>query len=353
MDSGASNPTSLRAFTARVAIVLALVALAALLWVWRDVFLLAFGAALIAIALHGLADPIRKHTPLSNGMALAVAGIVLFAIFFGCAWLFGSQIAREMSVMIERLPGAWATLKADLSRYPLGAPIVRELEAMVGGTPGSSMLGGFLQRLGAYGVSLANAAVEMLLVIFAAIYFAAAPRTYRDGLLALLPAGPRERVGEAMDSSAIGLKRWLLSTLVSMVFVGVLMTAGLLALGVPAALAIGIVTGLSQFVPLVGPLLSAVPAILLGLTISPETALWAFVLHFTLMQTESNLVYPLIQQRAVSIPPALTLFAVVAMGLLFGALGVLLATPLALVAIIFTQKLYLRDTLHEPVKTAL
>jgi predicted PurR-regulated permease PerM len=100
-------------------------------------------------------------------------------------------------------------------------------------------------------------------------------------------------------------------------------------------------------VPIVGPVVSATPALLIALTDSWETALWTLLLYVGIQQVESNLIMPLVQRRVVELPPAVTLFAVVAFGLLFGSLGVLFATPLAVVIFVAVKKLWVRETLGE------
>jgi predicted PurR-regulated permease PerM len=133
-----------------------------------------------------------------------------------------------------------------------------------------------------------------------------------------------------------------------MMLVFVLTGLGLWAIGVPAALALALLAALAEFVPLVGPVVSAIPALLIALSDSWQTALGTLLLYVAIQQIESNLIMPLVQRRVVSIPPAVTLFAVVAFGLLFGSLGVLFATPLAVVVFVAVKKLWVRETLGEP-----
>jgi len=105
----------------------------------------------------------------------------------------------------------------------------------------------------------------------------------------------------------------------------------------------------TDFVPIVGPIFGAVPAVLLGFSISPTTALWVIALYLLIQQIEGNVVQPIVQRRAVDLPPALTLFALVAFGVLFGPLGVVFATPLAVVALVAVKQLYVSDILGEKV----
>jgi predicted PurR-regulated permease PerM len=112
---------------------------------------------------------------------------------------------------------------------------------------------------------------------------------------------------------------------------------------------LGLLAGLAQFVPVIGPLIAAGPGILLAFSVSPETALWTGVVYLAASQIEANLIFPLIQKRAVSLPPALTLFAIIAMGALFGPLGVLLALPVTIILTVFVIRFYVNRTLGEDV----
>jgi predicted PurR-regulated permease PerM len=129
--------------------------------------------------------------------------------------------------------------------------------------------------------------------------------------------------------------------------VGVLTTLGLWLLGIPSALALGLLAGVLEFVPFLGPILSAVPAVALALGEGMDTMLWVVGLYVAVQQIEGALITPLVQQHTVDLPPALTIFAIVAFGVLFGPLGILLATPLAVVVFVLVKKLWVREVLHE------
>ena len=117
-----------------------------------------------------------------------------------------------------------------------------------------------------------------------------------------------------------------------------------------AAFALGFIAGIAEFVPIIGPILAAIPALLIASTQDLQTVLLALAVLVVVQQVESNLIMPLIADRMVSIAPAVGLFAVVAMGVLFGPLGLLLGFPLAIVFDVAVRRLYVRDTLGQPVQ---
>jgi predicted PurR-regulated permease PerM len=172
------------------------------------------------------------------------------------------------------------------------------------------------------------------------MYLAVDPAMYRNGFLLLMPPAHRQRVGEALDSAGIALRKWLVGQLGAMVMVGVLTAVGLAIAGVPMAIPLGILSGILDFVPVIGPFAAALPGILLAFAQGPQVAMYAALVYITVQFLEGHLVLPLAQKWAVSLPPALGLLSIVAFGLVFGLMGVLFAMPLTVVAVVLVQKLY-------------
>jgi predicted PurR-regulated permease PerM len=330
-------------FVCRVLIVVAIGGLALLLWHLVEVLLLAFGAVLVAVLLRVLAEPIARRTPLSNGWALGAATAALLAVIGIAVWLFGAEVRAQVAELIERLPQAWRSFEERLGMADLGQRLVDR--------PGdvAPAAGTVISGVAGVVTSFVGGLADFLLIVFGGLYLAAQPDIYRRGLLLLLPpGGSRERLAEAFDASGTALRRWLLGQLIAMMLVFVLTGLGLWAIGLPAALALALLAGLAEFVPLIGPVVAAIPALLIALAEGWQTALWTLLLYLAIQQVESNLIMPLVQHRVVSLPPAVALFAVVAFGLLFGSLGVLFATPLAVVIFVAVKKLWVRETLGEP-----
>jgi predicted PurR-regulated permease PerM len=266
----------------------------------------------------------------------------MLAVIAITVWLFGAEVRAQVAELIERLPQAWRSFEERLGMTDLGQRLAERAEDV------APAAGTVLSGVAGVVTSFVGGVADFLLVVFGGLYLAAQPDVYRHDLLLLLPPGDgRARVADTMDASGKALCRWLLGQLLAMLFVFVLTGLGLWAIGVPAALALALLAGLAEFVPIVGPVVSATPALLIALTDSWETALWTLLLYVGIQQVESNLIMPLVQRRVVELPPAVTLFAVVAFGLLFGSLGVLFATPLAVVIFVAVKKLWVRETLGE------
>jgi predicted PurR-regulated permease PerM len=169
---------------------------------------------------------------------------------------------------------------------------------------------------------------------------------YRNGALRLLPPVRRPQVGRALDDAGRALRKWLVAQIIVMIAVGLMSGVGLAMLGVPLALSLGLLAGLLEFIPVVGPIVSAIPGVLLAFAKGPETALYVVILYVVVQQIESNILTPLIQRWAVELPPVIALLSIVACGLLFGVMGVIFATPMAVVIMAMVQHLYVEDTLE-------
>lgn len=326
---------SVRVMLTAVAIFVVLAAV----WKLLDLLVLVFGAVVIAVLIRALADWIADHSPLSGGWSVAVAILSIIAVLAALGVAFGSRIQGQFVDLLETLPSAWKALHAAVKAMPGGEYLVRAMENA------SPMESGFFANAGTIVLSVASALVNLLLVLFGAVFLAGNPHIYRTGLLKLVPERRRELAGEALTDSGRALKRWLLGQLVSMVIVGSLTGLGLWLLGVPSALALGVVAGVAEAVPYAGPIIAAIPGLLIALLAGPQTALWTLFLYVAIQQIEGTLVMPIIQKRAVSLPPALTVFGIVAAGLLFGTVGLIFAAPLLVVAYVMVKKLYVQEAL--------
>ena len=337
-----SEPNGDRVFVRRLFIVVAIGTLIAAIWALSDLLLLLFGSILFAVMLHAVAAPLETHLGLGHRPALAL-GCALMVLIFAAAGIFlGPELATQMRTLFTALPEASNRL---VGYFQLGS-----MGDLIKDGASASALGGLASRIIAWSTTVAGALASLLLVLFGGIYLAINPRLYRDGLVKLMPPSVQPNVNATLDDSGEALKRWLAGQVIAMLLVGVFTGAGLWLAGVPSPFALGLIAGLAEFVPLIGPILAAVPALLIASTQDWHTVLLALAVLVVVQQLESNLITPLIANRMVSIAPAVGLFAVVAMGVLFGPLGLLVGFPLAIVLDVAIRRLYVRDTLGERVE---
>lgn len=333
-----------REFIRRALIGLGLVVLALFLWRVSYAILLAFGGVLFAVFLRGLAHIVHRWTRLSIGWSLGVVGAVLLGLVGLAAAMIGPAIAGEFGQLGDTLTRGIEQLRERLESTALGQQLVSMLSQSSEG--GRGLLGTAAQVLR----GMTDMMLGLVIIFFAGLYFAVNPRLYTEGLVALVPKNRQARAREVVHTVGGALWLWLLGQFVSMVAVGVLTAVGLYIIGVPLALGLGLIAGLLEFVPFLGPIAAAVPVLLVALTVDAQTALYAALLLFAIQQAEGNVITPLVQRWAVTLPPVLVLMAAIAFALLFGILGAIFATPLLVVALVCVKMLYMEDALGERVE---
>jgi len=201
--------------------------------------------------------------------------------------------------------------------------------------------GGTLTTVASVGASVVSILSFGVVILIATLYTVARPAPLVNGFVALFPAGRRQRVRGVLVSMYGAVQRWFLGQLASMTIIGLLFTVAMLIIGIPFALLLGIFAGLISFVPYVGPLISVIPPVLLALTSNPIDAVWVLLAYSLIQAIEGNLVQPLVMSRAISLHPAVLVFALLIMGTLFGFVGVFLAVPLVAVLHVLLRELWI------------
>ncbi len=350
MTSNAStNPQFTRRVLTTIGIVLLTILILLLVYFVFDVILLIFAAVLLAIFLRGLADFVNRYTRLSEGLSVLFVSVLLLAILVGAIALLAPDVAEQYRHLRGEVPRSLEKVRIYMSQFGWGRAIIEQMpntEALnekIKNIDFSSLL----TRVGGYFSSTVGAIGNFFVVILVAIYLAIEPKFYTNGLTKIFPVASRPRVQEVLAEIGNTLSWWLIGKTASMVFIGILTWIGLSALGVPLALTLGLIAGLLSFIPNFGPIFSAVPAILLAFIDSPIKALYVLILFVVVQLIESNLVTPFIERRTVELPPALTIVAQIALGVLLGGLGLVLATPLLAAVIVLVQMVYVEDVLGD------
>jgi predicted PurR-regulated permease PerM len=329
-------------FIRRALIVVAIAAGVFLIWKLRFVLVLLFGAVLIATIIRAIAEPFKKHLRLPDPMAVAIFVLLIVAIVGGTIWMISSQIAAQTEQMAMAMPKAVATIDAWLAGFGMDHPVQRWLGHLQ--SDNSIIVTHFEGWLS----SLTLVVTSMLIVIFGGIFLAAQPRFYGIGAIKLIPPERRALIAEAAAESAVALRLWLKGQIVAMIAIGILTWIGFLVIGVQSPLVLAIIAGLLEFVPFAGAIASAIPAIMVALVQSPQLAVWTVVMYVVVHHVEAYVLQPVVQQWAVEVPAVIMLFSLLAFGLLFGFIGILLAAPLAVVSYVLVKRLYVVEVLDTP-----
>jgi predicted PurR-regulated permease PerM len=309
-----------------------------------DVFLVVFGGVLLAIFIRGLSDPLHRRTGLSERTSVAIVILSLVAVLAAAGWFLAGEISGQLDQLGQEITQTWHRLREQLGQLPwgrqlLGLLALSQQRLVQDGDAAARLAQAFSSSLGAL--------ASLIVIVVIGFYVAVDPQWYRRGLLQIIPPRHRARAARVLGSIGSTLRWWLIGRVISMVVVGLAIGIGLWLLGVPLALALGSIAFLLDFVPFIGPLVAAVPALLVAFAISPTLAASVAVLYGGVQLVEGYVLTPLIEQRSVRLPPALTIAAQVFFGVVTGALGVLFATPLTAAAVTLVQKLYVEDALGD------
>lgn len=320
----------------------------AAVWFSADALLLIFACVLFAILLYELSNVVCERLHINRKYALPLVVIAMLAIMGVGGWLMAPQISDQADRLAEAVPKALTDLRKTLSEYDFA-------RRLLGGIPSDEQLRATVGRLfpsaGLFFSGVLGALGNVLIITGVGIYFAAKPWVYIEGLVTLVPKRKRPRARQVLNEIGRTLAKWLLGKSIAMVMVGTLTAIGLTILGVPLALILGIIAGLLDFIPYLGPLMAGVPAVLIAFSYSPTIALYTIGLFATIQLIEGYVLQPMIEQKTVSLPPALTIIMQVMFGALFGLAGVALATPLTAVLAVIVSMLYVQDVLKDDVMT--
>jgi predicted PurR-regulated permease PerM len=347
----------------------------ALAWTAREIVLTAFLGVLFGLAVGAGADALaRLRIPRGLGAPLVV--IAFLGTLFGVGAALAPTVRTQLVELRMRVPEAvdrievWVNARPgvaglflgghEVAAPPPGAPTPTNARQGQGAAPVvgaaavptlreriTEQLSGTARYLFPFLSSTLTVAAGLFLILVLAIYVGADPALYHVGLMHLFPHGSRARASVVLTRVATVLRKWLVTQLIAMVVIGVVSTVTLLALGVKAAVALGVIAGLLEFVPTVGPILAAVPAIAMGFLDSPEKALTVGLAYLVIQQLEGHVLIPMLMKEGMDLPPALTIVTQAVMALLFGFLGLMVAVPLLAVVIVPIKLLYVEGVVGD------
>jgi predicted PurR-regulated permease PerM len=364
------------------------------LWIAHAIFIVTFLGVLLGLAMARAVDYLEKIR-IRRGIGAPLVLLTLIGLAIGLGALIGPSLRDQTKQLTSELPKAMQQVEKWINQTPAKALVQQHLpqegqqqqqpqgqqkqqssqakpqeshqsgqkqqREPQQGQGQQQQQGGLTAQIGRelhnatkflfpIITSVFGAIGGLVIVLFLAMYIAATPGLYREGLRHLIPHRYRDRGDDLLDALRDTLRQWLIARVMAMVIIGVITGGALALLGVKGAAALGVLAGIMEFVPFFGPVISAVPAIGIALVDSPQKALWVIGLYLIVQQLEGNVVTPLLLEKRLDIPPVLTVVAVSALGVVFGVLGMLIAEPLLAAVLVTTKLLYVQDVVGDEVK---
>ncbi|HEY9876488.1 MAG TPA: AI-2E family transporter [Candidatus Obscuribacterales bacterium] len=320
-----------------------------ILWQIREVLLLVFAAAILATALNQIVRLLQRFGA-KRGIGVALSVATLIAVIACFALLIVPPVSKQLQELIDLVPEGLERLRTWSEALQTIIPNqlledIRSLKLLTQNFQkvAPRLFGNFFSI---FSNSLAIV-LNLLLVLVLSIMLLTNPSPYRQGFIKLFPSFYRRRVDEILSECESSLIAWVKATLFNMTIIGLVSGIGLWILQVPLPLTNGLLAGLLEFIPNLGPILSVIPPMLLALLDAPWKAGAVLVLYLLIQQFEGNILVPIVMQKQVSLLPAVTLVSVVIFSIFFGFLGLLLSLPLTIVSQIWIKEVLVKDVLNK------
>ena len=318
------------------------------------ILVLLFVAVLLASALEPVVDSLRSHVPIGRGTAILVVYAAFLALTVGFAFVAVPAAQHQMDALAHRLPPfidqaqEWAsTLQPVALSSSVDTLIDAARQAITPPTTARP------DQVIAIGSAVAEAVVTVATLVTLVFFWLTEHARLQRYVLAFLPMERRGGARSAWDDVELRLGLWVQGQLTVMGAVG--LATGILytILGIPSALLLGMFAGLAEAIPLVGPIIGAVPAVLVALTVGPETAALVVVAYVVIQFVEGNILVPRVMRRTVRISSFLVVASLLIGGAVGGLLGAFLAVPVVAAAEVILQRLQAREVpvTQAPVET--
>lgn len=324
-------PMTTAEFAKRTIIILALALVPLLVWLLFDVILIVLGAVLVAELLQLGAEPFNRWLRLRHSIALILSGLMIIGVISGMVYLFGTAVGSQLQEVFDRISAAQKDIQQGLQDSELGRLLLSHVQASKVSIP--DIVKGVLTVSAAFIGSL-------IVLVVTGVYLATQPALYREGLKRMFSPHVRPYASDTIDEIGWALRRWLLGQLIQMLIVGFSSGLAVWLIGLPTPWALGVIAGIAEFIPYLGPVIAAIPAVFVALTVNMNAVLWTLLAYIILHQAEGHLFVPLIQRRMVYIPPAVMLIAIVTIDFLFGMVAMIFAAPMTVVLFVVVNKLY-------------
>ncbi|PIR46927.1 MAG: hypothetical protein COV07_01685 [Candidatus Vogelbacteria bacterium CG10_big_fil_rev_8_21_14_0_10_45_14] len=307
-----------------------------LLWYLRDILLSVLTAIVVASAAQPFANWFMKRLRFPRVLSVIVVYLVLISVFGFLLYAFIPPVADEivrftatlperienLSLISEKFGGSLAgeRLSSIITEKLQNSDLVGSLGAFFSGAGGNvagtagALFGGFF---------------TFTLIVVLSFYFAVQEKGIENFLRLVVPSSHEDYAVSLWQRSQKKIGLWMQGQLLLALIIGIFVYLGLSIFGVPYALLLAILAAVMELIPIFGPIIAAVPAVLLAFTMSSTVGLAMIAFYVIIQQFENHLIYPLVVRKIVGVPPLLVIIALIVGSQLAGFIGIILAVPLA------------------------
>jgi predicted PurR-regulated permease PerM len=325
-----------------IALILAVIIAYVISWA---LFLFLF-SILLAVVLRGITNFITRHTRLPDKVVLFLVIIFILSAIALSMWAIMPHIIQQIDELNVQLPRALDQAIGDMKKSPTGRWILKQ-------TPSEEELrknaGVMLKGATTFLTATTDFIIGLIVVVFGAFYLSYDPEMYIDGIVRLIPIRKRQRLKDVLDSVGYMLLWWMVGRFIDMFLISIFTGIGLWMIQIPLVLTLSILAGLLTFIPNFGPILSAIPALVLALPGGFDKVFYVIMLYIIIHAIEGYIISPIVQEKTALVPPVLTLVVQIGFGIIFGFLGLAMATPIVAAGLVFIKALYIEDVLGDQI----
>ncbi|HJU16897.1 MAG TPA: AI-2E family transporter [Stellaceae bacterium] len=320
--------------------------LCALLWILASAFVVIILAVILGVLLRGLGRALHDYTRLNIHAAVLLVFFALVVALCGLGYWIGPRLVAEGQKLWNEVSGGLSNL-SDLfgAHGGTGAAGPAGAGAVINVAKGhTAAITGLIKLVASSTIGFLAA---ILVIVATGVYLALSPQMYIDGVAHLTPVWYQNRTRSILIEMGFAMQGWMLGQLIDMIVVGVVVGVGLALVGTPLAGVLAVVAGVCTFIPYFGTIISAIPAIIVALTVGFSEVVWVIAVFTVAHVIEGYVVSPFVQRRTVHLPPVLTLLSFVVLVAIFNIYGVLIATPLMAALMVGVTRVYVEDILGD------
>jgi len=310
------------------------------LYLIRDILIIVFVAVIIAAAVNGPVSWLQKRKVPRIFGVIFIYLLVLLLLALVVTLIFPT-LAEQIKELTNHFPDFMNKIGLSVNelwgKYQIEGNLQNLLYKI------SSRLTEATSSLFATIIGLFGGLFSAVMVLVISFYLAVQEKGVKKFLISLTPKDHQHYVSDLIDRIQIKIGSWLRGQLLLMFIIGCLTFIGLYFLGVPYVLVLALIAGLFEIIPYVGPIIAAIPAIILAFLVSPFLALLVVALYIVIQQLENYVIVPQVMKKAVGLNPIVIIVVMLIGAKLAGVLGLILAVPLTASVAEFLKDLREKD----------